>query len=77
MSDDLCKHDLDPRWCGVCKKATPTSRTVRDGEDDWRGTGASTTAVYESTCGACGDRIEPGQTIRLEQRGDDRRWVCC
>ena len=77
MDDELCKHDLDPRWCTACKE----SKAPRP---KWEATGFKMEARFSSPCEAdwCGEWIEAGETIIQEQAVNrlsgrtETRFVC-
>lgn len=55
MSDEECKHGLDPRWCAACKAPLPRHEQV-DIE-------ATFAARYEGQCSGCNLPIQVGQVV--------------
>lgn len=64
----LCRHEIEESTCGVCR---PRPGTAVPG---WpRVTGGWVPARYPGRCGACEDRIFPGDQIRSNGEGG---WLC-
>lgn len=61
MSDDECKHGLDPRWCGVCIHGVskPEPVTVE----------TTFTARYDGFCGNCEGSFASGTRVSRLSNG--------
>lgn len=69
VSNELCKHDLEPEWCATCKHGPRKVET--------ESVAYSFTAKWNGECAAgCLDTIEKGETIVRSTLGKNYHSSC-